>query len=1119
MTASSNPGSLRPTPPSWLEQVTIRVALQHITTYEFDRPVGLGPHVVRLRPAPHARTPIEAYSLRVEPEAHFLNWQQDPFGNFQARLVFPEPAKRLQITVDLIADMTVVNPFDFFLEASAEQAPFTYEASLEADLAPYLRTEAADPALTKWLGDVDRTTKIRTIDFLVGINQRLANDIEYSVRMEPGVQSPETTLNRAVGSCRDSAWLLVHAFRQLGLAARFVSGYLVQLKPDVAPLEGPTGPTDDFTDLHAWTEVFLPGAGWVGLDPTSGLFVGEGHIPLAATPTPATAAPISGLVEAAAVQFHFSNTVTRIHEDARVTKPYTEDQWKAIDEVGREVDRRLVAGDVRLTMGGEPTFVSVEDMESDEWNTLADGPGKRALASELSDRLQKRFADGGVVHHGQGKWYPSEPLPRWQRALIWRTDGIPVWRNLGLLADPSKPGLIGGPSAELFARTLAQTLGVGDSTLLAGWEDPLHALWQEAILPDGPAPSDDLDPSNPELSTEAKRRRLTETIDARAADPAGWILPLHQTTVDGPEWSTSTWATRRSRIFLTPGDSPMGYRLPLASLRWESPAPRPEPSSFASLDPLPDPAETPTDTAHTNPGSSDSNDNDSDDNPVTALCVEVRNGNLHIFLPPVESAEAAIRLLAAIESTAEATDTPVVIEGYPLPGDPRLRTLVIAPDPGVIEVNVPPAANWQELTQIIHGVSEDAHQCRLGTEKFELDGTHTGTGGGNHVTIGGATPADSPLLRRPSLLRSLLTFWQHHPSLSYLFSGRFIGPSSQAPRVDEARDDNLYELETAFNEVDRLGDDAPPWIVDRLFRHLLVDLTGNTHRSEFCIDKMFSPDGERGRLGLLELRSFEMPPHPQMALVQALLVRALVTRCWDDPYKGPPVRWGTALHDRHLLPWYVERDMEDVVQDLVNHGIEFDAAWFDPFVEFRFPRHGTMTVSGVTLELRGAIEPWHVLGEEVTASGTARYVDSSVERLQLKVDGLTDGRHVVTCNGAVVPLTATDVPGTFVAGIRFKAWQPVSGLHPTLGVDAPLTFDLIDLWSERSLGGCRYHVVHEGGLSYDSFPINANEAESRRQSRFERMGHTPGRVIPEELRIRDHREYPLTLDLRRVARA
>ena len=1094
--------------------MTIDVAIEHVTTYDFDRSVGLGPHIVRLRPAPHTRTPIKAYSLRIEPDVHFLNWQQDPFGNFQARLVFPEKTKRLKVVVDLVLDMTVINPFDFFLQEDAEHIPFTYDNALHEDLAPYLVARPATPLLREWLAAIDHTTERRTIDFLVDINQRLATGIEYSVRMEPGVQTPEETLQRSIGSCRDSAWLLVHILRHFGYAARFVSGYLVQLASDVESLEGPSGPATDFTDLHAWAEVFLPGAGWVGLDPTSGLFVGEGHVPLAATPTPATAAPISGALDEAEVEFSYSNQVVRVHEDPRVTQPYSPTQWGAIDALGHAIDERLADGDVRLTMGGEPTFVSIDDMESEQWKTLADGEDKRARATELTGRLRDRFGGGAVLHHGQGKWYPGEPLPRWQQAIIWRTDGVPLWNDQSLLTDPFTPGTTSGATAEAFARGLAEELCLGDATLIPAFEDPIHSLWEEAMLPEGPPPSSELDPTDPDLAAEAGRRRLTQRLDREAGRPRGWVLPLHQRTPDGAKWRTSRWVTRRSHLFLLPGDSPMGYRLPIASLGWSDIPPAFEPSSFAQLQPLPEPpvsalatGRRPTEIAI------------DDDAPPTALCVEERDGNLHVFLPPIQSVEAASALVAAIEGTATAIGTPVVIEGYPIPGDPRLQSLVVTPDPGVIEVNVPPARNWGELKEIAEGVAEEARNCRLGTETYDLDGTHNGTGGGNHVTLGGLTPADSPLLRRPSLLRSLITYWQHHPSLSYLFSGRFIGPSSQAPRVDEARDDNLYELETAFAELDRLGDDVAPWIVDRLLRHLLVDLTGNTHRSEFCIDKLFSPDGERGRLGLLELRAFEMPPHPQMALVQALLVRALVVRCWEDPYRRDPQRWGTMLHDRHLLPWFVERDLAEVVADLADHELEVEADWFGPFTEFRFPRHGTTTVAGVTMELRGAIEPWHVLGEETTGSGTARYVDSSVERVQLRLDGFADQRHMVTCNGVEVPLTATDVPGTFVAGIRFKAWDPVSGLHPTLGIDSPLTFDLVDRDSERSLGGFRYHVVHQGGLSYDSFPVNAVEAESRRQSRFEAMGHTPGRMVPQRTSVGDRREYPATLDLRRTKRS
>jgi uncharacterized protein (DUF2126 family) len=477
-----------------------------------------------------------------------------------------------------------------------------------------------------------------------------------------------------------------------------------------------------------------------------------------------------------------------------------------------------------------------------------------------------------------------------------------------------------------------------------------------------------------------------------------------------------------------------------------------------------------------------------------------------------------VSLLGAVEATAVALDEPVVLEGYPLPGDDRIRSISVAPDPGVIEVNVQPASSWPELHDIVTRLYDDARATRLSTETFALDGAHTGTGGGNHVTLGGPSPADSPFLRRPDLLRSLVTYWQHHPSLSYVFSGRFIGPTSQAPRVDEGRDDNLYELEIAFGELDRHGDATPPWLVDRLLRHLLVDITGNTHRAEFCVDKLFSPDGERGRLGLVEMRGFEMPPHPQMALVEALLVRALVARCWREPYRAPLVRWGTELHDRFLLPWWAQADLHDVVDDLVAHGYPVERGWFAPFLEFRFPRLGSVHLDGATIELRAAIEPWLVLGEEVGATATARYVDSSTERLQLRVENLIEGRHVVTCNGRPVPLSPTTDPGAFVGGVRYKAWQPPSSLHPTIAVHTPLVFDLVDTWNGRSVGGCTYHVAHPGGLAYDRRPVNANEAEARRVSRFEGSGHSPGPV--DMVALQAHldatgREHARTLDLRR----
>ncbi len=1101
--------------------MSVRVAIEHTMSYRFDRAVALFPHVVRLRPATHSRTPVHSYSLTVSPSEHFINWQQDPFGNHVARLVFPQPSRELTLTVDLIAELTVINPFDFFVEESAERYPFAYDASMERDLAPYMHAQAPGPRLATWLADQPPLEAGGTaiVDYLVALNQRVSATVAYTTRMEVGVQTPEETLEKALGSCRDSAWLLVHALRQLGLAARFVSGYLVQLRADEAALEGPSGPAADFTDLHAWAEVFVPGAGWIGLDATSGLWAGEGHIPLACSADPMEAAPVSGATGPCEVSFEFTNVVRRLPGPPRVTLPYTDDQLARIDALGRAIDIALVGDDVRLTQGGEPTFVSVDDMESPQWTTAADGDDKRVLAETLARRLLQRFAPGGLLHHGQGKWYPGEPLPRWQIGVLWRADGEALWADHGLLANPDLAGTATGTGAEDLARTITAWLGLPDGTPLAAYEDPLHTLLAEARLPGGDPPAIDVDPTvGSTVDTDARLARIAEIDGRGSGGPAGWAIPLHPVPGEKVAWSTTTWTLRRGHLVLMPGTSPMGLRLPLDALTW-----RPAPAD-PDLSPFADRFPQATRAAMKERLRRQADTQEPEEVPITALCVEVRDGHLRVFLPPLATVDQAVDLISVVESAAATLGAPVVLEGYPPPVDPRLNRLVVTPDPGVIEVNVQPAASWPELVDIIDGVHADARATRLGTETFHLDGTHAGTGGGNHLTLGGPTAADSPLLRRPDLLRSIVTYWQHHPSLSYLFSGRFIGPTSQAPRIDEARHESLYELEIAFAELDRntaVQDQGKPrpWLVDRLFRNLLVDITGNTHRAELCIDKLFSPGTERGRLGLLEMRGFEMPPHPRMALVQAVLVRALVARFWADPYRAPLVRWGSGLHDRFLLPWYVEGDIGEVVDDLNRHGFAFEADWLAPFLEFRFPRIGVADVAGVRLELRAAIEPWSVLGEEVRSGGTSRGVDSSVERMQVRADGFLPDRHLITCNGVAVPLQPTPVPGRFVAGVRYRAWQPPASLHPTIGVHSPLVFDIVDRWSSRSLGGCAYHVSHPGGRTYDRFPVNANEAEARRASRFVVGGHTPGRVDIDALitagRAAASTEYPCTLDLRR----
>lgn len=1118
--------------------MTIRVALRHNTYYKFDRHVKLSPHVVRLRPAPHSRTPIHSYSLKVTPEDHFLNWQQDAFGNYLARLVFPEKTKEFSVEVEVIADMTVINPFDFFLEEFAEEFPFDYTKQQKKELLPYLETKKGGKKFNALLESIPKE-KSRTIDFLVNVNQMVQEAVDYTIRLEPGVQEPEETLEKALGSCRDSGWLLVQLLRHMGLAARFTSGYLVQLSPDEKPLDGPAGPEKDFTDLHAWCEVYLPGAGWVGLDPTSGLFAGEGHIPLACTPDPVSAAPIEGFTDKCEVDFSFVNDVARVHEDPRVTKPYSDSEWVDILALGDHIDSKLNENDVRLTMGGEPTFVSIDDMESAQWNTEALGRDKLRLAKTLLLRLRDHFAPSGLLHYGQGKWYPGEEVPRWALGVFWRKDGEPLWHNPKLLARVDEDYKADIDTAKAFGEALLKNLGLDTKFLQPAYEDALYYMLQEQKLPK------DFELNIANAKNDLERKRLAKLLEKGLDVSTGFVVPVERNQGNF-SWSSCMWEFRRDRLTLIPGDSPMGLRLPLdeLSLKNKKDIP-PERDPFEPRDQLKAtrdyiaPQTTGAESKFApQPKFVIKEDPEQGEFFVrTALCIEPRDGKIHIFLPPFYSLEDYVAVIAAIESAAEKTSTPVIIEGYEPPKDSRMQKLLVTPDPGVIEVNIHPSDNWRELVSNMTELYSAARESRLGTEKFMLDGRHTGTGGGNHITLGGSSPANSPMLRRPDLLRSFVTFWQHHPSLSYLFSSAFIGPTSQAPRVDEGRDEMMYELEIAFQQMpEGLADQ--PWLVDRLMRNLLIDITGNTHRAEFCIDKLYAPGSPSGRLGILEFRGFEMPPHSRMALVQALLIRSLVARFWEKPYKHNLVRWGTSLHDKFMLPHYVWKDVLDVVDDLQQHGINFNADWLLPFQEFRFPHYGRIKLDDIEIELCWAIEPWHVLGEEVGSFGTARYVDSSVERLQVKVKGMTSDRHVLSCNGRRVPLKSTGQHGEFVAGVRYRAWAPPSALHPTIGIHTPLHFDLIDTWNGRSIGGCAYHVSHPGGRSYDVFPVNAFEAESRRISRYSTTEHTQGPFTPrpdidalrevhaietpahpmapprEELPD----EYPNTLDLRRAPR-
>jgi uncharacterized protein (DUF2126 family)/transglutaminase-like putative cysteine protease len=1159
--------------------MSIHIALHHKTHYKYDRLVNLGPQVVRLRPAPHSRTRILSYSLKISPEKHFINWMQDPQANYSARLVFDQPTKEFCVEVDLVAEMAVFNPFDFFLEPQAEKFPFAYDPALDHELAPFQRKCWLTPQFTKYLtairkdvlGEVKRRTKKerlevpqkdkpRTIDFLVAVNQLLWKDIKYTIRLEPGVQTPEESLTKMSGSCRDSAWLLCQLLRHCGLASRFVSGYLLQLKPDVKSLDGPSGAEKDFTDLHAWTEVYLPGGGWIGLDPTSGLLAGEGHIPLACTPDPSSAAPISGALDECECEFSHEMNVTRVYESPRVTLPYTDEQWKSIESLGHAIDDDLKKGDVRLTMGGEPTFVSIDDPDGPEWNFTAVSHKKRTLSGDLIKRLRKKFAPGSLLHYGQGKWYPGEQLPRYALGCYWRKDGVPIWKDDSLIADEAKDYGHGAKDAKELLTRISKVVGTDPKYLIPAYEDAFYYTWKERRFPSN------VTPEKSNLKDKLERARIARIFQQGLGSVVGYALPIKRAWYGNQQgWMSGSWFLRDDdTLWLIPGDSAMGLRLPLDSVPWVAEKDYPwtwqqDPSAQLPELPREFPYRVKPETsgqrflrtggtpmpAGYGPGQRAQQlvppsgmekepelpelekEFDPNRRPVqgesapwivrTALCVEPRDGRLHVFMPPVETTEDYLDLIAGIETAVTELGTPVVIEGETPPKDPRLNKLAVTPDPGVIEVNMHPSKTWDELVERTTAVYEEARLTRLGTEKFMVDGRHTGTGGGNHIIIGGETPSDSPVLRRPDLLRSLISYWQNHPSLSWLFSGLFVGPTSQAPRIDEARNDSLYELEIAFKELDRnisrFGY-TPPWLSDRLFRNLLIDSSGNTHRAEFSIDKLFAPESSTGRLGLVEMRAFEMPPHAQMSLAQHLLLRGLVSKFWKEPYTNNLVRWGTDIHDRWMLPHFCETDFREVVRDLRDAGYPFEFDWFAPHFEFRFPRIGDLEQRDLQIELRTALEPWHVLGEEPGGGGTVRYVDSSLERLQVKARGLAGDRFAITCNGYRVPLHPTGTNGEGVAGVRYRAWQPPGCLQPTIGVHAPLRFDLYDTWNKRSLGGCTYHVAHPGGRSYDTFPVNSYEAESRRLARFFRHGHQQGKFTPPpEI---PNGDFPFTLDLRNV---
>jgi uncharacterized protein (DUF2126 family) len=814
-------------------------------------------------------------------------------------------------------------------------------------------------------------------------------------------------------------------------------------------------------------------------------------------------------------------SVTRLGHEPRPRKPYTDDEWARVKAAGDAVDAKVRAAGLRLTMGGEPTWTSRKDAREPEWNDAALGPTKWAAGLGLARELAERLGHGALTMARMGKLYPGESLPRWTLHLVWRADGLPVWNDPALLdLAPPREGL--GPKDDAtperlercrrFAAEIAARLRI-DPAIVPGFEDPWVAIQTEENLPE------DVDPLAADLDDPEERRTLARVLGRGLRAPVGYALPIARV---GDRWATDRWTFRRGRMFLVAGDSPMGLRLPLGRIGGEArgiferdTTTTQRSEAIVLQAPYPQPLP---------PGAGGRGEESAAPSPLsprtggiggritTALCVEPRQGVTHVFLPPVECAEDFLELVAAVEDVAAELGEKVRIEGYPPPRDPRLAMCLITPDPGVLEVNLPPTESFPEYVATVETIADAANHAGLCTEKYQIDGREVGSGGGHHLTLGGPSTVESPFLVRPDLLAGLLRYVHNHPSLSFLFTGLFVGPTSQAPRVDEARHDALAELEIALARAER-ADAPPPWLTDRLFRHLLVDVAGNGHRTEISIDKLYDPWNPSGRQGLVEFRAFEMPPHERMAVAQMLLVRGIVARLATAPYRRDLVRWGAEIHDRFLLPHWLWADCREVLRDLRDHGVPLEDAFYLPFVDHRFPVLGRLELEDVWLELRGALEPWPVLGEQPGAhGGTSRYVDSSLERLQVKAFGLTEGRHRVLVNGLELPLHPTGTATERVGGVRFRAWQPPNALHPEIGVHHPLRFDVVDTWGKRSLGACTHHVWHPEGRAFVEPPLTAFEAAARRAQRFTTEGHLAWPADPTP--TTPHPEHPFTLDLR-----